>query len=73
LLVVWYESFANEAVIDPVGRTLFEIDCPQHMSRILSSSVKTNGTWSTSGAPTQWDHLAPESGGDNLRRVACSN
>ena len=68
------EAVANKGTIEPLIRMLWDIDCPNGMSRVLEMIVfKKDGSPNTSSNPTSWTHTSPETNGSRLETLACQS
>jgi hypothetical protein len=66
-----WEEVANDDTIAPRMRVLFEIDCPNRMSRELSIWLMINGKAQSDEKPSRWQHIAPETNDGVLATLLC--
>jgi hypothetical protein len=69
--VLGYEAAANVAGIEPVVRTLYEIDCSNRMARELSTQYTIDGRFRSQDTPREWSHVPPETAIGNLAKLVC--
>jgi hypothetical protein len=65
------EEVADEGLVEPTQRVLYEFDCAEHMVRVLSVYVSLNGSPHSSDTAGAWAHTPPESNGAALQQLVC--
>ena len=65
------EQIANADKIQPSIRMLFEIDCVEQQSRVLSVQKWKNGKFESNDNPSAWAHIAPETNAEGLMLAVC--
>lgn len=71
--IVSIEEIADIAVIKPVSKILYELNCSEHMLRELSIDITDAGREGLSDAPRPWKYIAPESNGARLQQLLCTS
>jgi len=71
LIVMQYEETANLSGIQAHARLLFELNCPEQMTQILSTYVLSDGKESRSDKPGNWQYVAPETNNARLLKILC--
>jgi len=72
MAITAYEEIANIAPIEPQARIFYELDCSDKMIRELTVSLRVDGKSGSTDKPSDWKHVAPETNGNRLLKILCS-
>lgn len=67
-MITTYEQLADLGTITPSLKILYEIDCSQRLTRVLSVSTATV----SSDVALQWEHIPPETTIETLSKLTCT-
>jgi hypothetical protein len=68
VMITAYEQLADLGTITPSFRILYEVDCSQRLTRVLSVSIPT----ASSNVALQWEHIPPETTIETLSKLTCN-
>jgi hypothetical protein len=66
-----YEQIANISIIRPLVLAYVELDCTERMMRNLDTTVQSGDDRQINRHPSDWQHIAPESGAAALFKLLC--
>lgn len=66
-----YEQIANISTIRPLVLAYVELDCSERMMRNLDTTAQSGDERQTNRHPSDWQHIAPESGAAALLKLLC--
>lgn len=69
IMITAYEQLADLGTITPSLKILYEIDCSQRLTRVLSVSTPTV----SSDVSLGWEHIPPETTLETLSKLTCKS